>query len=265
MLLDSANTSRSICLHSDSSFGKGLFPNCLISLEAARTQTKEGVAYRCFTICKYFSGNGQIIQSVLLCGAVQKFMLVSVASRLKVENARLWLLVHSFLQTSLRGALWLNKLARFFIALRVKWELPESLQNCASATLTLIPTFLPATCRTANAPQPPGLFWAAFCFVLFFSFQALLYPSSFFPAQPTHTCPSCLTSTSPLPDLLLQRLEYVSPSPHSKSARPSHDSSCCLLKAMSSWEEGAELLSCVSNTEPKLCAWDLLRNDCQRI
>lgn len=62
-------------------------------------------------------------------------MLVSVVSRLKVENASLWLLVHSFLQTALHGALWLNKLTRLFIALRVKSELPESLQNCASAYL----------------------------------------------------------------------------------------------------------------------------------
>lgn len=141
------------------------------------------MAYTCFTIYKYSAGNRQIIQSVLLCGAVQKFMLLSVASRLKVKNARLWLLFHSFLQTALHGALWLNKLARLLIALRVKSELPESLQNPTSAYLCNFDShdYFPSNplqnCKCTLNLQPflEGFFLP--------SFGGLLYPAFFFSAR----------------------------------------------------------------------------------
>lgn len=115
-------------------------------------------------------------------------MLMSVASRLKVENARLWLLVHSFLQTALYGALWLNKLARLFTALRVKSELPESLQNHTlptSATLTPMTAFLLTTCKTVNVPPTTSLSWQFFSFL---SEDSYILPPSFLPRQfiPAH-------------------------------------------------------------------------------
>lgn len=138
--------------------------------------------------------------------------------------------------------------ARFLVAARRESVLPEGLLNQTSTYLCSLDSHHHFPSPAPTKPDCTLTSWPA---LEVFSFWMLLSRVAF-SAQLIPMCPSCLSLTSPFPDLLLRQLGCLCPSLHNNRCQPLN-LSCCWVMAVNSWWGEERSCLCLQHWAQTLC------------